>query len=91
MQLVLNTVAMRYTTAILQKRLTCKTQDDRKLVAERIIAVSIYYVNNSSILSVPQLVMNISYINSVIIYPINVTLMTLVQLTSYNDLGLSYL
>ncbi|KAK8375438.1 hypothetical protein O3P69_008347 [Scylla paramamosain] len=37
-QLVLNTVAMRYTTAILQKRLTLKTQEDRKLVAERIIS-----------------------------------------------------
>ncbi|XP_050707871.1 exocyst complex component 3-like [Eriocheir sinensis] len=35
-QLVLNTVAMRYTTAILQKRITLKTQEDRKLVAERI-------------------------------------------------------
>lgn len=39
-QLVLNTVAMRYTTAILQKRITLKTQEDRKLVAERIMSVS---------------------------------------------------
>ncbi|KAK3868957.1 hypothetical protein Pcinc_025706 [Petrolisthes cinctipes] len=37
-QLVLNTVALRYTTAILQKRLTLRTQDDRKLVADRITA-----------------------------------------------------
>lgn len=37
-QLVLNTVALRYTTAILQKRITLKTQEDRKLVAERIIS-----------------------------------------------------
>lgn len=47
-QLVLNTVAMRYTTAILQKRLTLKTQDDRKLVAERIMSVSLDYWCNSS-------------------------------------------
>ncbi|XP_045583111.1 exocyst complex component 3 isoform X1 [Procambarus clarkii] len=37
-QLALNTVTMRYTTAILQKRLTPKTQEDRKLVADRITA-----------------------------------------------------
>lgn len=36
-QLALNTVAMRYSSAILQKRITLKTQDDRKIVAERII------------------------------------------------------
>ncbi|XP_064080998.1 exocyst complex component 3-like [Macrobrachium nipponense] len=36
-QLSLNTVAVRYTTAILQKRLNLKTQEDRKMVAERII------------------------------------------------------
>ncbi|XP_042232976.1 exocyst complex component 3-like [Homarus americanus] len=36
--LALNTVAMRYTTAILQKRLTLKTQEDRKLTADRITA-----------------------------------------------------
>lgn len=37
-ELALNTVAMRYATAILQKRMTLKTQDERKQVADRIIA-----------------------------------------------------
>ncbi|XP_042891803.1 exocyst complex component 3-like [Penaeus japonicus] len=36
-QIALNTVAMRYTTAILQKRISLKTQEDRKIVADRII------------------------------------------------------
>lgn len=37
-QIALNTVAMRYTTAILQKRISLKIQEDRKMVADRIIA-----------------------------------------------------
>lgn len=40
-QIVLKTVAIRYTTAILQKRLNLRTQDDRKLAADRITAVSV--------------------------------------------------
>lgn len=40
-QLALNTVAMRYTSAILQKRITLKTQEDRKNVADRITSVSV--------------------------------------------------
>ncbi|XP_047492530.1 exocyst complex component 3-like [Penaeus chinensis] len=36
-QIALNTVAMRYTTAILQKRISLKIQEDRKMVADRII------------------------------------------------------
>ncbi|CAL4060509.1 unnamed protein product, partial [Meganyctiphanes norvegica] len=37
-ELALNTVAMRYATAILQKRMTLKTNEERKQVADRIIA-----------------------------------------------------
>lgn len=48
-QIALNTVAMRYTTAILQKRISLKIQEDRKMVADRIIAVSSLVVHIVSI------------------------------------------